>query len=85
MLPATSYYAEDASARREANIWVFDVRAEKTLSLTARTRLRAFVDLFNITNSHATEIVTRMTGANFLRPVTILAPFTARIGFRLLW
>src|SRR5688572_20462849 len=38
-LPATTYYAEDASARCEDNIWVFDVRADKTLNLTDRIRI----------------------------------------------
>jgi hypothetical protein len=84
-LPATTYYAEDASARREDNIWVFDVRAEKTFSFTDRIRARAFVDFFNITNSHASEAITRTTGSTFLRPANILAPFTTRLGFRFLW
>ena len=85
VLPATTYYAEDASARREDNIWVFDVRAEKTISFTDRIRARAFVDFFNITNSHASEAITRTTGSTFLRPANILAPFTTRLGFRFLW
>ena len=84
-LPATTYYAEDANARREDNIWVFDFRADKTLNLTDRAKIRAFIDFFNITNSHASETITRTTGANFLRPANILAPFTTRLGFRFLW
>ncbi len=84
-LPATTYYAEDANARREENIWVFDVRADKTLNLSDRMRIRAFIDFFNITNSHASETITRTTGASFLRPANILAPFTTRLGFRFLW
>ena len=85
VLPASTYYAEDASARREDNIWVFDVRAEKTISFTDRIRARAFVDFFNITNSHSSEAITRTTGSTFLRPANILAPFTTRLGFRFLW
>jgi hypothetical protein len=85
VLPATTYYAEDASARREDDIWVFDVRAEKTINVTNRMRIRGFVDFFNITNSHASETITRTTGANFLRPANILAPFTMRLGFRFMW
>jgi hypothetical protein len=78
-------YAEPADARREENIWVFDVRTEKTINITGRARVRAFLDLFNITNSSAAETITRATGANFLRPSAILAPRTARVGFRFLW
>ena len=64
---------------------MFDVRAEKTLNLSDRMKIRGFLDLFNITNSHASEAITRTTGATFLRPANILAPFTARLGFRFLW
>ncbi|MEW6320952.1 MAG: TonB-dependent receptor [Acidobacteriota bacterium] len=78
-------YAEAADARRQDNIWVFDVRAEKTLNLAPRARARLFFDLFNITNSAAAESITTTTGSNFLRPSTILAPRTARLGFRFLW
>jgi hypothetical protein len=85
VMPASTIYAEDADANREDNIWVFDVRAEKTVELVGRLRTRLFLDLFNITNSHASEAITRTTGANYLRPANILAPFTARLGFRLLW
>ena len=50
-----------------------------------RLRTRLFFDLFNIGNSHASETISRATGAGFQRPANILAPFTTRLGFRLLW
>jgi hypothetical protein len=80
-----SIYAEPASARRRDNIWVFDTRLEKTISFTDRLRTRLFLDLFNIFNSSAAESIVVTTGRNFLRPSTILAPRTARLGFRFLW
>ena len=64
---------------------MFDVRAEKTFNLTSRLRFRGFFDVFNITNSHASETITRTTGPNYLRPSAILAPCTARVGFRFLF
>ncbi len=85
ILPASTIYAEPADSNREDNIWVFDVRAERTVNFTDRIRTRLFLDLFNITNSHASEAITRTTGANYLRPANILAPRTARVGFRFLW
>jgi hypothetical protein len=78
-------YAEPMSANREDNIWVFDTRVEKTVNFTDRLRTRLFLDLFNITNSHASETISRATGPGYLKPSAILAPFTARLGFRLLW
>jgi len=64
---------------------VVDVRAEKTFNLTSRLRFRGFFDLFNIANSSTSETLTRTTGPNYLRPSAILAPRTARIGFRFLF
>jgi hypothetical protein len=78
-------YADTALDNREDNIWVFDVRAEKTITLRDRIRTRLFLDLFNITNSHASETISRGTGLGYQRPSAILAPFTARVGFRFLW
>jgi hypothetical protein len=78
-------YAEPMNANREDNIWVFDLRAEKTIDITANVKLRGFLDLFNLSNSHASETISRATGLGFQKPSAILAPRTARVGFRFLW
>jgi hypothetical protein len=51
--------------------------------LLLRTRL--FLDVFNLTNSHAWETISRATGLGYLKPSAIVAPRIARLGFRLLW
>ncbi len=84
-IPAITYYADAADDNRQDNIWVFDMRFDRTFNVTNRIRFRGFLDFFNITNSSASETITQTTGANYLRPVNILAPATARLGFRLLW
>ena len=81
----TALYMEPANANREDNIWVFDVRAEKTVNFNDRVRTRLFLDVFNITNSHASETISRATGLGYQKPSAILAPITARLGFRFLW
>ena len=78
-------YAEPSNANREDNIWVFDVRAEKQLSFTSRIRLRVMFDAFNLANSHASETISRATGLSYLKPSAILAPRTARVGFRFIF
>ena len=78
-------YADAANANREDNIWVFDVRAEKTVNFGSRTRARLFFDLFNIANSHASETISRATGTGYQKPSAILAPRTARVGFRFIF
>ena len=83
--PATTIYAEPANANREDNITVFDVRAEKQFTFGSRVRLRAMFDAFNLTNSHASETIGRSTGISYLKPTAILAPITARVGFRFIF
>jgi hypothetical protein len=78
-------YVEAMDANREDNIWVFDVRTEKTVNFGNRTKLRLFFDLFNLTNSHASETISRATGPGYQKPSAILAPRTARVGVRYVW
>ena len=84
-IAGTTIYADHAKDNREDNIWVFDVRAEKSFSFGSRVRLRAFFDAFNLTNSHASETITRTTGGSYLKPSAILAPITGRVGFRFIF
>ncbi len=77
--------AEPVGTRRMDNINIIDIRAERSIRITGRTRLRAFVDFFNLTNSHAGETISFATGAAFERPTAVVAPRTARIGGRLEW
>ena len=70
-------YVEPSNANREDNIWVFDVRAEKSCRFGSRIRLRAYFDVFNMTNSHASETISRATGLSYQKPSAILAPRTA--------
>jgi len=67
---------------RQDNITLLDVRAEKVINFSPNVKIRAFVDLFNITNSAAYETINVATGPTFQRPSAILAPFTTRIGLR---
>ena len=85
LIASGTYYVEPMNANREDNVWVFDVRTEKTVNFGSRSRVRLFFDLFNLANSHASETISRATGTRYLKPAAILAPRTARIGFRYLW
>ncbi len=80
-----TFYLEPMNANREDNIWVFDTRLERTFSFGSRVKLRGMFDLFNIGNSHASETITRSTGTAYLKPSAILAPRTARVGFRFIF
>jgi hypothetical protein len=84
-ISGVTMYADKAADNREDNIWVFDVRAEKQLTFSPRLRLRLMFDAFNLTNSHASETITRTTGTSYRKPSAILAPRTARVGFRFLF
>ena len=49
-----------------------------------RIRARLFLDLFNLTNSSASETISRVTALGYEKLSAILAPFTTRLGFRFL-
>jgi hypothetical protein len=83
-LSNTTVYATPYNAYRQDNISVFDLRGEKVLTLGA-TKVRLFVDGFNLFNSYAAETISATTGVNFQRPTAILGPRTGRIGFRFIW
>ena len=85
LIASGTHYVDSMDANREDNIWVFDARAEKTINFGDRSRARLFLDIFNITNSHASETISQATGVNYQRPSAILAPITARLGVRFLW
>ena len=85
LIASGTHYVDSMDANREDNIWVFDVRAEKTVNFGDRTRARLFLDVFNITNSHASETISHATGLGYQKPSAILAPVTMRIGARFLW
>jgi hypothetical protein len=82
---STTAYADATDANREDNIYVFDIRAEKQFTFGSRVRLRAMFDAFNLGNSHASETIGRATGLSYQKPTLIMAPRTARVGFRLIF
>jgi hypothetical protein len=55
------------------------------LTFGSRVRLRLMFDAFNLSNSHASETITRTTGLSYRKPSAILAPRTARVGFRFIF
>jgi hypothetical protein len=83
-LNATAIFATPYNAYRQDNISVFDVRVEKTLT-AGPTKVRLFLDGFNLTNQYAAETITTTAGTNFQQPTAILAPRTARVGVRFIW
>ncbi|MCU1385183.1 MAG: hypothetical protein JWL71_3880 [Acidobacteria bacterium] len=84
-LSSTTVYVSDFNAFRQDNITVLDVRVEKTIKLPANTKVRVFLDGFNLTNKYAAETISYATGAAFQSPTAILGPRTARVGFRFIW
>ena len=79
---APAVLIEDFDSRRMDNIWVLDTRIEKRFTLP-RLKIGLFADMFNLSNSHASETISFQTGAAFERPTAVLAPRTARIGLKL--
>lgn len=79
-----SIKAEPRDAQRTPNITVFDVRSEKTFRLK-RTRVVGFLDLYNLFNTNAEQVLTTTSGTSWLRPIAITPPRIARVGVRVEW
>jgi hypothetical protein len=84
-LTSTTVYAGDYNAFRQDNITVIDVRVEKSVNLPGNTKVRLFLDGFNLANKYAAETISYATGSAFQSPTAILGPRTGRIGFRFIW
>ena len=82
-IAGTTIYAGPTDEFREDNVTVIDIRAEKRIQLGSKARLQVMFDAFNLTNSHNAETMSRATNPQFLKPTAILAPITARVGFRI--
>jgi hypothetical protein len=49
------------------------------------TKLRLFLDAFNLLNAYAAETISFTTGTSFQQPTGVLGPRTFRIGTRFVW
>ena len=78
--PVTPFNAFDTD-----NVSVLDLRVEKALRLASVAKLHVFLDGFNLLNAYAAETTSVATGPTFQRPTAILAPRTAKVGFRVAW
>jgi hypothetical protein len=76
--------AEPVGTRRTPNVTVFDVRTEKGFRWNTR-RVALFLDLYNIANTNAEQVVVMSSGTSFLRPVYITGPRIARVGAKFEW
>ncbi len=84
-LTATNVFVTPYNQFRLDRISVFDLRVEKTVNLGGTTKVRLFLDGFNLFNQYAAETITTLTGPQFQQPTAILGPRTGRIGFRFMW
>jgi hypothetical protein len=76
---------EPLSTRRQDNIIIFDIRAEKVFKVMKGQTVGLFVDGYNLTNANPSSNITWSSGSTFLLPVTIIAPRLARFGAKFDW
>jgi hypothetical protein len=76
---------ESISTRRQDNIILLDVRAEKVLKVGRGQTIGLFVDGYNLTNANPSSNITWSSGSTYLLPVTIIAPRLARFGAKFDW
>ena len=76
---------EKIGTRKQDDIAIFDVRAEKYFNLPSSRRVGLFFDVYNITNSDAQQNITWNSGTAFELPSSIVPPTIARFGMKLDW
>jgi len=76
---------EPIGTRRQDNVSVFDVRAEKQVRFATKARAAVFVDVFNIMNSNTPVFISWVSGANFERATNVLNPRIAKFGVKFDW
>ena len=76
--------AEPIGTRRQRHVTLVDVRIEKIIRLPGDRSLTGFIDVFNALNANPEQNLSWDT-ATFLRPLVIVPPRIARVGFRIDW
>src|SRR5262249_43275952 len=66
--------AEPMGTRRQDNITLFDIRAEKGFPLPGNFRVSGLLDVFNLFNTNAEQNTSYNSGTSFLRPLNIIPP-----------
>ena len=74
--------AEPLGTRKQDNIVILDLRAEKRFKIGKGGAVSGFIDLYNIGNSDAASNITWVSGSTFLLPSTIIGPRIARFGVK---
>ncbi len=76
--------AEPIGTRRQDHITLLDLQIEKDFLNRSGRRLTAYLELFNALNANPEQQISWSTNS-FLRPLAIVPPRIARLGFRLDW
>jgi hypothetical protein len=76
--------AEPIAANRTPNISLVDLRTQKAFRV-GRVRVMGVLDVYNIFNTNAAQMLITNSGGSWLRPTAITGPRVLRIGARVEW
>jgi hypothetical protein len=76
---------EPIGTRRQDNVTIVDLRAEKQLPLGPRAKVGLFLDLFNLLNANPAVNIQWVSGPTFERATTVLPPRIVKLGVKLDW
>ena len=82
---AQRFLAEPFGTRQQDNIYLFDVRLEKSFKVGGSRSISGFVDGYNLTNANPASNINWGSGTNFLQPTTIVPPRLWRFGVKFDW
>lgn len=76
------FLAEPLGTRRQDDIVILDVRAEKSIDWGRGRDLSVFWDLYNLFNANPAQNLQWSSGTAFNRPLSIVPPRLARLGVK---
>lgn len=79
---AETIFVESVTARRFPNVHIFDVRFDKSFSLSRYGTITALMDVFNLFNSDPVTNARVTSGASFNEVIALLDPRVVRFGVR---
>lgn len=76
---------EPIGTRKQDDILILDVRAEKFFTVANNRRIGVFFDVYNLNNSKAYQNINWNAGSAFELPSSIVPPTIARFGLKFDW
>ena len=77
--------AEPLGTQTQDIVAIVDARVERIFTLSARSKISAQLDFYNLLNSNPEDFITWGSGSSYLRPSSVIPPRIVRFGVKFDW